>query len=177
MQKLSIKVILLFIGLFPLKNLAQEEDVSFNCVNKEFNELYFMIGEWVVEGTYRLNREHVISKGKSIIQLDLGGCLLKEKFIGFHQNEPYEQINLFSFRNDKFYMVSVETDHGGMGLFIDDNNNGEFSFTIEWNERVMNKHNIFEIGKNAFKTETHLTIDGGSTWNLVQKATYNRIMY
>ncbi|MDH5414739.1 MAG: hypothetical protein OEW87_11425 [Flavobacteriaceae bacterium] len=106
-------------------SLSAQTEVSFKCLNEEFNKLNFMIDEWSVEGTYRLNGEHVISKGKSVIKLELGGLLI-EKFSGTHKDKPFKEVDLFSFRNDKFYRAKVETDHGHISLYIDKVNDKSF---------------------------------------------------
>ncbi len=161
--------------LFADIELDAQTAPSYNCSNEEIKKLYFMVGDWQVKGTYRLNGVFIKLAGKSSIHMDLGGCLLTDKFSGYHDSIPYEQVDLYSYRNGSFYRATVETDHGHISLYIDKNLDDEFSFIREGNGRIMNKHKIFAIKKNSFETETYLTRDSGENWELVQTGKYLRL--
>lgn len=147
---------------------------------REEAELFLPIsGHWSVEWTDRLAPgKYAKTKASARIEADLLGCAVVEHFDGTRQGEPFMSVSIISFGNAETLQRSlIDSSHGQFLLFEGARQGRVVRF--EWvsaipGRKMKLRHEYRALQQNSFATETQLSTDGGRTWNLVQRAEYER---
>ncbi|HEY9422708.1 MAG TPA: hypothetical protein VIW92_14940 [Thermoanaerobaculia bacterium] len=100
-----------------------------------------------------------------------------EHFVGERRRRPFTALSLLSFGGEKLQRVWIDSEHGQF-IHFEGARQGD-TVRFEWqraldNRHLMLKHDVRAVQVDSFLTETHLSPDGGKTWDLVSRAKYTR---
>ena len=167
----------LFIGIAGPAD-AQVRQAS-PCKREEAELFLPLAGQWSVEWTDRLAPgKYARAKARARIEADLLGCAVVEHFAGTRQGEPFMAISVVSFGNSETLQRSLIDSSHGQFLLFEGSREGKV-VRFEWVRaspgRTMKlRHEYRAIQKNSFETATQLSTDDGRTWDVVQRAKYER---
>jgi len=149
-----------------------------NCARAESKVFFPLIGNWNVEWTDRVAPgKYAHSRATARIERETTGCTLVEHFAGKRNGHAFRALTLISFAVDEVQRVLLDSEHGSFLLFTGSQEGDRTRFRWEHTtdgKRLMLQQDYFAIAADSFETETRLSTDGGSTWNVVQAAKYKR---
>jgi hypothetical protein len=168
-----------FIALFGATVQAQQPQDTSPCVRAESKLFLPLVGNWTIQWTDRTEPgKYAQSTARASIERDSTGCTLVEHFFGERGGRRFTALALLSFGNvEELQRVWLDSDHGQF-LHFTGSRDGEV-IRFQWqrdlgDRRLMLKHEYRAIQADSFNTETHLSTDGGKTWDVVQAAKYKR---
>ena len=149
------------------------------CKRAEAELFLPLAGRWSVEWTDRVAPgQYAKARASARIEADLLGCAVVEHFDGTRKGQPFMSVSIISFGNkDSLQRSLIDSGHGQFLLFEGSREGKVVRF--EWvralrGRTMMLRHEYRALQRNSFETETQLSTDGGSTWDLVQRAKYQR---
>jgi hypothetical protein len=148
------------------------------CPRPELQAFLPLLGSWNVQWTDRIAPgKYAEVKASARIEKDAIPCVLVEHFAGERNGRPFTALSLLSFGGEKLERVWIDSEHGQF-IHFDGAATAEGAH-YEWqrdlgNRRLMLKHEVRALQAGSFLTETHLSPDGGKTWDLVSRAKYSR---
>ena len=149
------------------------------CKREEAALFLPLAGRWSVEWTDRVAPgQYAKARASARIETDLLGCAVVEHFDGIRKGQPFMSVAIISFGNsDTLQRVLIDSSHGQFLLFEGSRQRNLVRF--EWvralpGRKMMLRHDYRALQRDSFETETHLSTDGGGTWDLVQRARYDR---
>jgi hypothetical protein len=149
------------------------------CPPQALASLAIMRGGWRVTWLDRVAPErYVTSQARATIESVAGGCGLLERFEGTRWGRRFHAISLIAAAGaDSLQRVWQDSDHGELLLFAADTRVHPLRF--EWSrnlgDRILRLRLTYRVlTGDAVTTETELSPDGGTTWQLVTRLEYRR---
>jgi hypothetical protein len=160
----------------PASGQVPQESV---CPPQALAPLAIMRGRWRVTWLDRVAPErYVTSQGRATIESVAGGCGLLERFDGTRSARGFHALSLIAAVGaDSLQRVWQDSDHGALLLFEADTR--EHPLRFEWSrdlgDRILRLRLTYRVlTGDAVTTETELSPDGGTTWELVTRLEYRR---
>jgi hypothetical protein len=149
------------------------------CPPQALAPLVLMRGGWLVTWLDRIAPErYVTSQARATIESVAGGCGLLERFEGTRLGRGFHALSLIAANGaDSLQRVWQDSDHGALLLFEADTRVHPVRF--EWSrnlgDRILRLRLTYRVlTGDSVATETELSPDGGTTWQLVTRLEYRR---
>ena len=167
------------IGLLAAVVKAQQPQNTSPCVRSESQLFLPLVGKWKVQWTVRVEPgKYAQTAATAVIERDSVGCTLVEHFFGERNGRRFTAMALLNFGNaEELQRVWLDSGHGQFLHFTGarDGNVIRFQWQRDLGNRIlMVKYEYRAIRPDSFDTELHLSGDGGKTWEVVERASYQR---
>ncbi len=177
---LAILRLVVAIAFMVSAGLANAQVIGASSCKREEAKLFLpLAGRWSVDWTDRVAPgQYAKTRASARIETDMLGCALVEHFESTRQGQPFTAVVIISFGNSEaLQRALLDSSHGQFVLF-DGAQDGKI-VRFEWaralpGRKLMLRHEYREFQRNSFETETRLSTDGGATWDVVQRAKYQR---
>lgn len=153
------------------------------CVDSSARSLGVFIGDYDVDASFRSGSgAWDSSSAHSQFIWVLGGCIMRENFVGRSFNRPYEYLALWGTSGPGSHRVQrlfVHSQHGLLGISEGDWNAARDSLIVEDSVLVrgqwIRQRNVMTRPvAGRFTVEGWRSEDGGKTWFPTNKARYSR---
>ncbi|NOT09618.1 MAG: hypothetical protein HOP28_15610 [Gemmatimonadales bacterium] len=161
----------LLLAAAPSQSRAQAATAPFSCPDTVQRRLGSLAGVWEVQAVFRRGPTAWDSTSATVtITPELGGCLMREHFVGTRYGSPYEYLALWGANGGAELPIQrtfVHSQHGLLGVSA-----GRFhGDTLVFQQRnivrgttVLEEGRFSGIAQPGFTIVDRRTTDDGATW-------------